>query len=180
MSLKIGLETLLGEPCYHMAEVFADPGHISLWRAAAKGQMPDWRSFFEGYAAAVDWPAAAFWPELSEAFPDAPVLLSVRDAEAWWKSAHNSIFPVTLAADNEWRRMCDDLFSARFTTALDDREACIAAFRRHNTRVRQGIRSDRLIEWQPGDGWAPICRALGVAIPDEPFPHTNRSQDWGG
>jgi hypothetical protein len=180
MSLKLGLETLLGEPCYHMGEVFAHPDHIPVWHAAAKGQMPDWRDLFRGFAAAVDWPAAAFWPELIEAFPDAPVLLSVRDAEAWWKSAHNSIFPVTLAADDEWGRMCDDLLSARFTAALDDREACIAAFNEHNARVRAGVPADRLIEWRPGDGWAPICRALDVAIPDEPFPHTNKSQDWGG
>ena len=65
MSLKLALEKLLGEPCYHMGEVFAHPEHTPLWHAAAKGRMPDWRSFFKGYAAAVDWPAAAFWPELS-------------------------------------------------------------------------------------------------------------------
>ena len=180
MSLKIALERLLGEPCYHMAEVFGHSEHTSVWHAAARGQMPDWRGFFQGYAAAVDWPVAAFWPELSQVFPDAPVLLSVRDPEAWWRSAHKTIFPVSLGADDEWGRMCDDLFVARFTSALEDREACITAFNRHNTRVRQGVPPDRLIEWQPADGWAPLCRALGVAIPDEPFPHTNRSQDWGG
>ena len=180
MSLKLALETLLGEPCYHMGEVFAHPEHTPVWHAAAKGEMPDWPSFFKGYAATVDWPAAAFWPELSKAFPEAPVLLSVRDADAWWKSAHNTIFPVSLRTDDEWSRMTIALFGARFTSALEDREACIAAFNEHNARVREVLSSDRLIEWRPGDGWAPICRALGVAIPEEPFPHVNKSVDWAG
>ena len=180
MSLKLALEKLLAEPCYHMVEVFARPDRIAAWHSAANGRMPDWHGVFKGYAATVDWPAAAFWPELIEVFPDAPVLLSIRDAEAWWQSAHKSIFPVTLKADDEWGRMSEAFLANRFTGALEDREACIAAFNKHNAGVRQGVPSERLIEWRPGDGWAPICRALGVAVPDEPFPHVNKSADWGG
>src|SRR5579862_5982463 len=94
-SLKIALERLLGAPCYHMVEVFAHPEHVPAWRGAALGQMPDWHALFDGYAATVDWPSAAFWPELSEAFPETLVVLSVRDAEAWWQSASQTIFPAT-------------------------------------------------------------------------------------
>jgi len=71
-SLKVALEQLLGAPCYHMMEVFTHPEHIPDWHAAARGQMPDWHTLFAGYGAAVDWPAAAFWPEISAAFPGAP------------------------------------------------------------------------------------------------------------
>src|SRR5690348_10458482 len=91
MSLKLALERLLGAPCYHMVEVFAHPEHVPDWHAAALGNMPDWNALFAGYAAAVDWPASAFWPELSAAFPDALVVLSVRDAQSWWQSAHETI-----------------------------------------------------------------------------------------
>src|SRR5688572_13224161 len=87
-SLKIALEHVLAAPCYHMDEVFAHPGHIPAWHAAAQGRMPDWHTLLAGYHAVVDWPAAAFWPELSKAFPDALVLLSVRDPQSWWQSAH--------------------------------------------------------------------------------------------
>ena len=82
LSLKVALERLLGAPCYHMSEVFAHPEHVGAWRDAARGRPPDWSALFAGYRAAVDWPAAAFWPELSAAFPDAIVVLSVRDPDA--------------------------------------------------------------------------------------------------
>src|SRR5215831_5036256 len=78
-SLKLALERLLGAPCYHMAEVFRRPQDIPIWHAAAKGEP-------------VDWPPAAYWSQLAEVFPDAIIVLSVRDADAWWKSASNTIF----------------------------------------------------------------------------------------
>lgn len=118
MSLKLALERLLGAPCYHMREVFAHPEHVPVWRDAAQGRMPDWPALFEGYAAAVDWPAAAFWPEISRAFPDALVLLSLRDPGSWWQSAGDTIFPVSRRASGEWREMVDSLFASRFTAAL--------------------------------------------------------------
>lgn len=180
LSLKVALERLLGAPCYHMAEVFAHPEHIARWHAAARGQMPDWHALFAGYQAAVDWPAASFWPEIAAAFPDAIVLLSVRDPESWWRSAHDTIFPVSQAAPDEWRAMVDALFAARFTPALDDRAACIAAFERHNADVRKAVPRSRLVEWRASDGWAPLCSALGVPVPGEPFPRVNTREEFLG
>lgn len=177
MSLKGALERLLGAPCYHMLEVGKHEGHVALWHAAVRGERP-WEALFEGYAAAVDWPASAFWPELVEAYPDALVLLSYRDAEAWWRSASSTIFPTSRKADGPWREMVDAMFEARFTLALDDHDACIAAYEAHNARVRAEVPPARLLEWQPGDGWAPLCERLGVPVPDEPFPHTNSTQDF--
>ena len=179
LSLKLALERLLGAPCYHMAEVFVHPGHAPVWHAAARDEAIDWKRLMRGYAAAVDWPAAAFWPELSEAFPDALVLLSVRNAEAWWESASHTIFPSSLAAEaGAWRAMLDAMFAARFTPELRDRAVCIAAFERHNERVREQVPAYRLLEWRPGDGWAPLCDALKVPVPDEPFPHANSRAEF--
>ncbi len=179
LSLKLALERLLGGPCHHMMEVFAHPEQLPSWHAAARGRMPDWHELLKGYVAAVDWPSAAFWPELAEAFPDALVLLSVRDADAWWKSAGGTIFPaLEHATSPEWRAMIDDLFAARFTSAYADRDAAIAAFERNNARVRERIPARRLLEWRAGDGWAPICRALGVPVPAEPFPHVNTTAEF--
>lgn len=178
LSLKLALERLLGGPCYHMVEVFAHPEHIGSWQAAARGESPDWRQIFEGYRSAVDWPAAAFWPELSDAFPDAIVLLSVRDPDAWWQSAHQTIFPAALGAEGEWRAMLDAVFDARFTREIDDRAACVAAFERHNAEVRRRVPRSRLVEWQAQDGWEPLCKALGMPVPSEPFPRANTREDF--
>lgn len=178
LSLKIALERLLGAPCYHMAEVFAHPAHVPLWRDAARGRPPDWESLFAGYRAAVDWPACAFWPELSEAYPDALVLLSVRDADSWWRSANGTIFPGSKRATGEWREMVEAMFSERFTFALDDREACIAAFERHNAEVRRRVPAARLLEWRASEGWAPLCAALGVPVPSDPFPRVNTTEEF--
>jgi hypothetical protein len=74
--------------------------------------------------------------------------------------------------------MIDAVFAARFTSAIDDRDLAVAAFERHNARVRAAVPPHRFLEWQPGDGWKPLCTALGVPVPDEPFPHVNTTQEW--
>jgi len=178
LSLKVALERLLGGPCYHMAEVVAHPQHVPLWHQAALGNMPSWGRLFTGYRAAVDWPACAFWPELMEAYPDALVLLSVRDAESWWRSANGTIFPTAKRAVGEWRAMTEAIFANRFTPALEDREACIAAFERNNAEVRRHVPAERLLEWRASEGWAPLCKALGVPVPEEPFPRVNTTEDF--
>ncbi len=180
-SLKLALERLLDAPCYHMAEIFHNrPQHVPLWHAAAQGWMPDWDALFSGYSAAVDWPASAFWQEISAAYPDALVLLSVRDSEAWWRSASETIFPLSQSNDpeSEWRKMIDAMMANRFTSELTNREACIAAFERHNAQVRESVPANRLLEWRASDGWEPICAALGVPVPDEPFPHSNSKEEF--
>ena len=178
-SLKAALERLLGGPCHHMMEVFVHPEQIPAWHAAARGAMPDWKQLLAGYRATVDWPSAAFWPELAAAFPNAVILLSVRDPESWWKSASSTIFQaIPQAPDPVWRDMVVDLMRARFTEKLDDKGACIAAYERWYADARARIPKDRLLEWRARDGWAPLCERLGVAVPDEPFPHANTTEDF--
>jgi hypothetical protein len=60
---------------------------------------------------------------------------------------------------------------------LDESEAK-RAYELHNARVRELVPKDQLVEWQPGDGWEPLCAALAVPIPDEPFPHVNTTEEF--
>lgn len=180
-SLKVALERLLGAPCYHMLEVFQHPEHIALWRQAMGGEEPDWNRLLEGFAAAVDWPAAACWPELMQAFPDALVLLSLRDPDAWWESANETIFRAIAGGPDmppEWKAMIDAMMSERFRADPNDRESCIRAFERHNAQVRASVPPARLLVWQSADGWNPICKALGLPVPDEAFPRVNTREEW--
>lgn len=178
LSLRTALETLLGGRCYHMFEVREHREHIALWHAAARGESIDWRGLLDDYSAAVDWPASAFWPEIAAAYPEAVILLSSRDAEAWWKSASDTIFLAMQGIDNDWKRMIDTMFTRRFTLDIQNKAAAIAAYEAHNRAVREHAPAARLVEWHPGDGWAPICQALGLAIPDLPFPHVNSTEEF--
>ncbi len=178
-SLKLALEHLLGQRCYHMWEVIAHPDHAPVWTAAARGKLPNWSELLQGYGAAVDFPAAAFWPELMEAFPESLILLSVRDTESWWQSISRTAFPFVLSLPpSPIKEMIDTLFEERFTTNVTDEAAAKAAFESFNERVREGVAPERFLEWRPEEGWAPICAALGMPIPDEPFPHVNTREEF--
>ena len=177
-SLKIALEQLLNTPCYHMWELFEHLDHAPVWTAAARGKLPDWSELLQGYGAAVDFPAAAFWPELMEAFPESLILLSVRDTEAWWQSCNRTVFPtVQSLPTGVVKEMIDTLFETRFTTDVTE-AAAKAAYESFNEKVRQGVPPERLLEWRPEEGWDSICAALGVPVPDEPFPHLNTTEDF--
>lgn len=184
-SLKVALEQLLGGPCYHMVEVFGRPDQRDTWATAVRGEEVDWTSFLAPYRATVDWPAAAFWKELSVAAPDAVIVLSTRDSDAWWKSASETIFAVLArgaSPDDEAGReelaMIEGLIEQRFTPDWQERAGAIAAYEAHNAQVRAEAPPGRLVEWRPGDGWAPLCAALGLAEPSEPFPHLNSTSDF--
>jgi hypothetical protein len=186
-SLKLALERLLGAPCYHMVEVLAHPEYAPYWRDAIAGRPADWAKVMDGYVAAVDWPAAAFWRPLADANPDAIILLSTRSsADAWWKSASATIFEVTgrpLPDDvpTEMRDMVEmptQMLKKTFTPHYRHEAAAKAAYEEHNANVRATAPKDRLVEWQPGDGWEPLCNALKLPVPDEPFPHVNTTDDF--
>jgi Sulfotransferase domain len=185
-SLQLALQQLLGGRCYHMLEVFGRPDDIAVWHDAVRGSSPDWNTFLADYAATVDWPACAFWHELADANPDAIVLLSTRSsADAWWKSADETIFqvfrrgvpddaPPMFAAQHE---MVSDMLT-RFSPDWGDEAAAKRAYEEHNGAVRAAVDAGRLVEWRPGDGWEPLSAALGVPAPTDPFPHVNSTADF--
>ena len=185
MSLKQALEQLLGGRCYHMMETFGRPDDIPVWHRAVNGDMPDWRAFLADYTAAVDWPVAGFWRELSETFPDAVVLLSTRPTDEWWTSASNTIFRISERVAPEGDAvsagqlaMARDMLDKRFTPDWHDEANAKAAYDAHNAEVRATIPASRLVEWHPGEGWRPLCDALELPIPESPFPHLNTTDDF--
>lgn len=177
-SLKAALEILLGRPSYHMAEVFKHPEHIPIWHRAATGEMPEWSDFLSDFDATLDAPAAYFWPEIADAYPEALVLLSVRSAESWWQSASQTVMKTEGLVSPEWDAMNSAIRGARFSTSGLDKDSMIKGYQDHNEQVRSGIDPSRLLEWTIGDGWEPICKALRIPVPDEPFPHTNSTKEW--
>jgi hypothetical protein len=165
-----------------MIEVLRAPDRGRHWPGKGGGGSHEWDAIFSGYRATVDWPAAAFWRELVEHYPDAKVLLSVRDADRWYDSVMNTIYPVMMQGPpehapptlHEFHAMVYALiFERTFEGRLGDRVHAKRIFEEHNQAVIDAIPATRLLVYQPGDGWEPICRFLGVPVPDEDFPHLN-------
>lgn len=175
-SLKVALERLLGGRCHHMAEVLADRDReLERWGPVLRGEPVDWEEVFAGYVAQTDFPGAACWREISEAFPDALVVLSTRPAESWYRSAASTI--LQLDADHGSSPF-QPLWDAWLGDRFDDRDAMMAAYERHNAAVRSSVPPDRLLEWSVGDGWGPLCDRLGLPVPDEAFPRTNTAAEF--
>lgn len=182
-SLKEALELLLGGRCYHMSELFQHQEDVPAWHAAVRGERTDWSGFPPDCVAAVDWPASAFWRELATAHPGAVIVHTMRaDASEWWESCDATIFPVlrkeTYPEYEEWLAMAHDLARRAIGDPWDDRAVAEAFYERHNAAVRAEAPAGRLVEFPAGTGWEPLCTALGVPVPDEPFPHTNTREEW--
>jgi hypothetical protein len=196
-SLKEALEILGYGPCYHMEDVAENPERIRSWRAAAGPDPVDWDEIFAGFESAVDWPAAAFWRELVSHYPDAKVILTVRDPALWYESAVRTIFSGPLRAEGQpgqaiyrilqrlrprfgaFTSMVEEAVHNRvFDVPLSHREEVIATFERHIREVQAEVPADRLLTYDVKDGWAPLCAFLGVAVPDRPFPRSNDTKTY--
>lgn len=183
-SLQDALEHLLAGRCYHMREIPDHPFDLGDdWNRALAGETPDWDQIYDGYVAAVDWPTSMFWRELSEANPEALVLLSGRDsAETWWQSIDATILPYArLALGPDWkegRGLLDLLERFAGTQDWDNAETMMGAYERHNAEVRNTVPAQLLLEWRATEGWEPICRALRLPLPEIPFPWTNKRNEW--
>lgn len=185
LSLKGALETLGFNPCYHMMEVMQH-GFGGIWNDIAHGGTPDWEAVFKGYKATVDWPACNYYRELADLYPDAKVLLSLRDPDKWYDSCQNTIFrAMRMNPEGAPPNVQTQMSMARklvventFGGDIDDRAHAIAVYNRHNETVQRVIPKERLLVFQPTDGWEPLCRFLDVPVPDQPYPKTNTTEEF--
>jgi hypothetical protein len=182
LSLKNALEKLGFAPCYHMMEVFPRPDHVRMWHRLAFENAIDWDLLFRDFQATVDWPSARWWREIAAHYPEAKVLLSVRDPEAWYKSMIDTIYqpmkwpvpdsvPELVRLQNEMARKA--ILEETFDNRFEDKAHAIEIFNRHTQEVRDTIDPARLLVFDVKEGWAPLCRFLEVPIPDQPFPRLN-------
>jgi hypothetical protein len=184
LSTKVGLEVLGFGPCYHMHELFQHhPEHQVEWIRAARGEAVDWDALFAGYRAAVDWPTAGLWRELADAFPEAKVLLTARDPEAWYESFCSTIsdaIPETRPAEDDLKAMMmhEVITRGSFRGTKTPKDALLDRYRAHVEEVRATIDPDRLLVWSVQEGWAPLCAFLDVPVPDRPFPRVNDRDEF--
>jgi len=188
-SLKKALEMLGFDPCYHMFEVMKN-GHEERWEAAlSQPETADWPHMLEGFKATVDFPASLVYAELMAAFPEAKVVLSVRDAPGWARSVTETIWsPYAMElslVQRPFRRgfqRMTRLMRARFFLDEDggvasgevtSETALAKRFDEWNAKVVATVPKERLLVFRASDGWPPLCAFLGVPEPAEPYPRVN-------
>lgn len=195
LSQKVALEMLGLAPCYHMVNVLMDLDELPPWRRGFDGEGR-WQELLGDFQAIVDWPGAYFYRELMEAYPDAKVLLSVRDGDSWERSMRETIWG-TIWGDS----LIHDVSNARcrvdpkwnayieLMSAMWQRSGLISdpyappgemarAIERYHAEVQQNVPPERLLVWSVGEGWEPLCRFLELPVPSVPFPHLNDSKDY--
>ena len=176
-SMKQALNHLGIGPCYHMHEVLPYPERVALWRRAAAGERPDWDAVFSGFDATVDRPAAYFWRELADFYPDAKILLTLRDAESRYASMEKTIFKFLRETDDA-ELVGVYLVKTRVFGGDMSRDHAIDIFNANTAAVQAAFPPGRLLTYMIGDGWEPLCAFVGCPVPDAPFPHTNRPGEF--
>jgi hypothetical protein len=177
-SLQSALNILGFGPCHHMVEVFAHPESMKLWIEAGAGR-PDWDAIFAGYHSQVDYPGAHYWRELAAYYPNAKILHSVRDPDQWFDSTQATIFAQeTHAGMPPAAAEFFASFLGIWREHLHDRAFMTEHFRRHTEEVVRVIPPDRLLIYQVGQGWEPLCKFLEVPIPDVAFPSENSRAEF--
>ena len=191
LSLTSALDELELGPCYHMVETREHHEHDTMWLALANGEASDWRPMLNGYVSTVDWPTTYFWKQLAAANPDAKIILTLRDPEAWYRSAAATIFARMLefealradpdAVDPARRRhmeMVNTIVVEKTFGGSLDKDHAIQVFNAHNGDVRRSVPRERLLVYESGEGWEPLCDFLELPAPATPYPKVNTTGDF--
>jgi hypothetical protein len=191
LTQKLALEQLGVGPSYHWVNVLADLDQVELWSRALDGEGP-WDEVFAGFDSTVDWPGGYFYRELIDVYPEAKVLLSVRNPESWERSFRQTIVALRHGEslmrllssargeiDPRWKRylaLVDRMFwgpQGTFADGWDEPAQLIEQMVRHNEEVERAVPPERLLVWEVAEGWEPLCKFLEVEVPAEPLPHEN-------
>ncbi|NSX53719.1 sulfotransferase family protein [Parasulfitobacter algicola] len=184
-SLREALLHLGFGPCHHMVELRANGELVPSWLSVAQGETADWDALFVGYRSQADWPGAAYWRDLADHFPDAKVILTLRDADSWYASMTKTILPFIKAKGrhapphrNDIATFCELIFNRIFDGKINDPDHAKAVYEAHNASVIETIPSDRLLIYPVGSDWVPLCDFLGKPVPDVDFPSGNTTTQF--
>jgi hypothetical protein len=190
LSLKVALEELGLRKCYHMTDVLAHLEHAAVWDDAGQGKPADWDSLFDGYAATVDWPGCAFYEELMRRYPNAKVILTVRDPGRWYDSARQTIYQASKLFPR-WLRWLNPklnrfgmmtervIWQGTFQGRFEDKPFAIEVFNKHNEHVRHSVPPGQLLVYEVSEGWEPLCKFLEMPVPEgKAFPRVNDAAEF--
>ncbi|CAM9803692.1 unnamed protein product, partial [Heterosigma akashiwo] len=202
-SLAAALD-LLGYKTYH----FPLPEHSAAWAAYAGGtgsvQDAISAAVEDGYNATCDQPMADLFAAQLEMYPNARVILTVRDSpQKWaqsWKmllefiSVQERPFSFMVPHFHQWIPFMKNWKQMRRIMGVptlglppgklirgyaSEPEGWLEdQYSAHNAAVQKHVPKDKLLVFNVKDGWEPLCRYLGKEVPDgAPFPNVNESKE---
>ncbi len=196
-SLKTALELLGFGKCYHMIELMNHPDQLIYFEKAERGEEVNWEELFQGYHSACDMPVIRYYKQLIEKYPEAKVIHTTRDPEAWFKSMTQTIFwainpsPVRIISlmiripfSSTLRKRLRILkYNGRmvnefFGHDMKNKESVISSFNEYNKQVLNTIPKDKLLIYDVKSGWDPLCHFLNVPVPAIPFPKVNTKDEF--
>lgn len=186
LSLKMALEYLGFGPCYHMVEVMKYPSHIDSWDMAINSNQFNWEHIFHNYSSTVDWPSSFFLNSLVKYYPEAKVILTIRNPNEWFDSISNTVFQAI-----EIGKLYPSLVGQKFNSFAQrlilegvfhgkyrDRDYAIYKYNEYTKNVCKIVPSSRLLLFPVGSNWISLCNFLEVQIPSIPFPNSNHKNDF--
>ena len=197
-TLKRSLETLGHKRVYHMKELLVNPERLHYWKTLSETGTTDWDGLYDGYDATVDFPGYPWYKEHMKQYPEAKVILTVRDFESWYKSVHSTVWqagPQTpgekfkmmgkLLASSRARKVVSCIkffkkifFAGEMDGKFEDKNYAKKAWENHIAEVKNHVPQEKLLIYDVRDGWAPLCAFLGVPEPAEPLPHLNKKENF--
>jgi len=103
VSMKAALEILGFDKCYQMKELAYNPEQIEFWEVAACGKTVAWDVLFKNYQSTIGYPGVCFYKQLMKQYPDAKVILNIRDTDSWYRSVINTIHAFAEEKHYKWR-----------------------------------------------------------------------------
>ena len=197
-TLRESLQQLGYVKTYHMKELLVHPENLHYWKKLKATGTTDWEELYDGYEATVDFPCYRWYKEHMKQYPDAKVILSVRPFENWYDSIYSTIWTAQnppeaqriemsekVAANPRLQTVmqCMELAKAvimedHFQGRFLDKTFMEEVFNKHNEEVKAYVPAKKLLVIDVSEGWEPLCKFLGTAVPAEPLPHTNKKEDF--
>ena len=178
-SLKVALEKLGTGASYHMTDVLQNPERVKTWIGVANG-VADWDAIFDGYGSSVDYPGCTFWRELADHYPDAKIILTIRDPGRWYDSVNETIMSQMLVNGTKgspFGELMQKIVWGTVDNRMQDKDFMVSYFEKRNKEIIDEVPAERLLVFEVKQGWEPLCEFLGLPVPDEPFPHINSREE---
>lgn len=197
-TLRESLQKLGYEKTYHMKELLVHPEDLHYWKTLCTTGTTNWKALYNGYEATVDFPCYPWYKEHMKQYPEAKVILSTRPFEQWYSSVYSTIWQAQNPSKSQKLEMSQKVLSnprlqsvmkvlefskeiimeEHFEGKFLDKMFAEKVFNRHIEDVKRSVPANKLLIYDVNEGWEPLCKFLHATVPSDPFPHTNKREDF--